>query len=240
MGSGAGALFARLQTPLSIHLVMVAMGCLAAITWAYGRLVTPEPAPAENKEERGFRLPVRAIIPLGIIAFCCMTGEGAMADWSAIFMNKVVGASEFFSALAVGAFSAAMTTGRIFGDYLTVRLGKHKLLMYSGLLAFLGLAIPLALPTASTSLVGFFMVGLGLATVVPIVYSSAGNTPGVAPSVGISMATTIGYAGFFVGPPAIGFLADAYGLQIGLSFVMLLFLVMLLIPVVWPEGRAVS
>ena len=141
-------------------------------------------------------------------------------------MNKTIGMSEAFSALAFGAFATAMTIGRIFGDYFIAKMGKRKVLIYSSLFAFLGLSLALAVPSAYVVLAGFFGVGLGLANVVPIVYSTAGNTEGVSPSVGIAMSTTIGYSGFFLGPPVIGFLSDAFSLQIGLTFTLLLFVTM--------------
>jgi MFS family permease len=131
--------------------------------------------------------------------------------------------------MAFGAFATAMTFGRLTGDFVTEKLGKRKHLIYSSLIAIFGLALVLAFNNPWTVLTGFFIVGLGLATVVPIVYSTAGNTEGVSPSVGIAMATTIGYAGFFVGPPTIGYLADAFSLRIGLLFSLLLFVVMLII-----------
>jgi fucose permease len=152
-----------------------------------------------------------------------------MADWSAIYMNKVVGKNEFYSALAFGSFGTAMTIGRIFGDFFTAKLGKFSTMLFSSLLAIVGLTLAIGFVSTETTLIGFFLVGLGLANVVPIIYSTAGNTPGVEPSVGIAMATSIGYAGFFVGPPAIGFLADAFGLRIGLVFSLMLFVVMLFV-----------
>ena len=156
-----------------------------------------------------------------------MSGEGAMADWSAIYLNKVVGQSEYFSAIGYGVFATAMTIGRVFGDYFTERMGKYKLLIYNSIFSVSGLAIVLIFATTGATLIGLFLVGIGLATIVPIVYSSAGNMKGIDPSVGIAMATTIGYTGFFVGPPMIGFLSDVYGLRIGLGFVLVLFVAML-------------
>jgi MFS family permease len=144
-------------------------------------------------------------------------------------MNRVIGASESFSALAFGAFGAGMTTGRFTGDYFTMRFGKKKLLLADGLLAITGLAIALGFVSVGSTFLGFFLAGLGLATIVPIIYTTAGNAPGVSPSIGIAMATTIGYAGFFVGPPVIGYLADGYGLRIGLAFPLLLLAIMLVL-----------
>lgn len=234
LGAGAGALFAKINVTLFIHLVIISALCAVLLLWAMRHLIKDEDSNSTNLGAEGnfteggqtFRLPTKAILPLGIIAFCGMTGEGSMADWSAIYMNKTIGMSEAFSALAFGAFATSMTVGRIFGDFFIAKMGKRKVLIYSSLLSFLGLALALAVLNEYVVLLGFFSVGLGLANVVPIVYSTAGNTEGVTPSVGIAMSTTIGYAGFFIGPPVIGFLADAFSLQMGLVFTLSLFVVM--------------
>ncbi len=151
-----------------------------------------------------------------------MLGEGTIIDWSAIYMNKVIGESEAMGAIAFGSFGISMMIGRITGDYLTQKLGKKRLLIIDALMAIFGLGIVILFVSLWSTLLGFFLAGLGLSTVVPIIYTTAGNTPGVSPSVGIAMATTIGYSGFFVGPPTIGYLADTYGLRFGLIFTLLL------------------
>lgn len=226
-GAGAGALFSKSHTDLSVHFIMIAAVSLVSLMWA-SRYLIKEKA-AKTGHEKTFVLPKRMIVPLGLIAFCGMLSEGSVADWSAIFMNKVIGATESFSALAFGAFGAGMTTGRFTGDYFTMRIGKKKLLLGDGLLAITGLVIALGFVSVWSTFVGFFLAGLGLATVVPIIYTTAGNAPGVSPSVGIAMATTIGYAGFFVGPPVIGYLSDSYGLRIGLAFPLVLLTIMLVL-----------
>lgn len=234
IGAGVGALFAKYQWSLLSHLAVLAvLGIVALFAASFFMIKQPSDANdsedsilKDKKQKGGLRLPAKAVLPLGLIAFCGMTGEGAMADWSAIFMSKVVGNTDFFSALAFGVFGVAMTIGRLLGDYATEKLGKNRLMTYNSLLAFAGLLLPLLFPITWVTLIGFFLIGLGLATVVPIVYSTAGNTPGVSPGEGIAMATTIGYAGFFVGPPVIGFMADEFGLRAGLLFALLLFGIM--------------
>lgn len=227
LGAGAGALFSRFNIPLTTHLGVMAVFSLALVWWAAPRLL-PEPKSEKplGGKAKTFSLPGAAVVPLGLIAFCCMTGEGSMADWSAIYMNKVVGADKAFSAVAFGVYATGMTLGRIFGDYLTWKLGKRQLMIYDSLLTISGLAIALAYISPLTTLPGFFMVGLGVSTIVPIVFSTAGNMEGVHPSAGIAMATSIGYAGFFIAPPVIGFLADHFGLRIGLGFTLTLFVAM--------------
>ncbi|MCI4667267.1 MAG: MFS transporter [Bacteroidia bacterium] len=229
LGAGSGALFAKFGIELPIHFLSISILGLISIVLAIFFLVPDSPISQNEEGESSFRLPTKAILPLGIIGFCGMSGEGAMSDWSAIFMNTVVGQNESISALAFGTFGVSMTIGRIFGDYFTNLVGKRKLLIIDSILAILGLGLALAFATPFPTLLGFFIIGLGLSTVVPIVYSTAGNTPGVSPSTGIAMATTIGYAGFFVGPPLIGFLADLAGLRLALVFVWSLFILMFLL-----------
>jgi MFS family permease len=234
LGAGFGALFAKFGIGLFYHFLTVSSLSLLAILWAALHLIKDDVlssttgATPKDSENTTFRLPTKAILPLGIIAFCGMTGEGSVGDWSAIYMHKMIGQDEAFSALAFGAFTSAMTIGRLVGDAFTEKYGQRKQLIISSLLAILGLSLALAFINPWTVLAGFFIVGLGIATIVPIVYSAAGNTEGVTPSVGIAMATTIGYSGFFVGPPVIGYLADVYSLRVGLLFSLLLFVIMLI------------
>ncbi len=230
LGAGVGALFANFHIGLFPHFLTGAIFCLLLVIWASFHLVNEaEEKTSDGKGEAGFRLPTKAILPLGIIAFCGMTGEGSMGDWSAIYMNKVVGKDVAFSALAFGSFSTSMTIGRIFGDYFIKKLGSTRMLRYDILAAIAGLSLVLLFPQPYIVLAALFLMGLGIATIVPIIYSAAGNTSGVAPSVGIAMASTVGYTGFFVGPPVIGYLSDAFSLRIGLVFPLALFIAMLLL-----------
>lgn len=229
IGAAVGGVFSNFQIPLQTHLTILAALGTFPIIWASTKLIKDKPEVAEqvvSEEKTDKFLALKTILPFGIIAFCCMTGEGSMVDWSAIFMNKVVGQSEVLSAWAFGTFGVAMTIGRVFGDYFTLKLGKQKLMLIDALLSMAGLGIALAFVSVWSTFVGFFLVGLGLSTIVPIVFSSAGNLKNISPSAGISMATSIGYTGFFIGPPTIGYLAEAFDLRVGLGFVLFLFVLM--------------
>ncbi len=230
-GAGIGALFTKFEVSLTQHLlIMVGLVMLICLWVAFHLVNESNEADSHEKEESGgFKLPTLTIMPIGLIAFCGMTGEGSMADWSALYMKNVVGGNETYGALTIGSFATAMTLGRFFGDYFTDKFGKARMLVINSLIAISGLVLVLSILQVWLSLFGFFLVGLGLATVVPVIYSIAGNTKGVSPSVGISMASTIGYAGFFVGPPVIGYLADDFGLRVGLLFTLCLLFVMLLL-----------
>jgi len=240
LGAGSGALFARYHYGVGPHLWVVALGCiglLAALSPTVLRSQPASPGPAADKG-RARRIPL-LIWLIAIIGFCGMTGEGSMVDWSALYLHSVAGQSTAFSALGVGSFATAMTIGRLFGDRLIETTGKQTLLFGSCVAAIAGLATALLFVSPWTALAGFFLVGLGLSNIVPIAYSAAGNIPGLDPAAGIAIASTIGYSGFFVSPPTIGYLADGFGLRIGLCFVLALLLLMLVfIGLLTRQGRS--
>ncbi len=226
LGAGVGALFTHYEIPLFSHFTTISIFSFLITLYGVKDLVRVPLQQVKDAEGVSIMFPSKAILPLGIIAFCGMTGEGSLSDWSAIYLTKVLNSKGDIAALGFVSFASAMTIGRIFGDYTLNHFGKRKVLIFSSLCAFMGLSIALGFLYLPAVFIGFFLVGLGLANVVPVIYSTAGNTEGVAPSVGIAMATTIGYAGFFIGPPLIGFLGKSYGLRTGLCFTLFLFMVM--------------
>jgi MFS family permease len=149
-----------------------------------------------------------------------MMGEGAMADWSAVFLREVAHASEALAATGYAAFAIAMATARFAGDQLTARLGSVLLLRCSGALAGAGLLVALLFPQPALVLLGFAAVGAGFATVVPIIFSAAGRTPGEDPGAALATTTTLGYTGFLIGPPFIGFAAELIGLRGALGLIV--------------------
>lgn len=239
LGAGSGALFARYHYAVGPHLWVVALLCIGVLAALSPTVLSNQPAspgPATDKG-RARRIPL-LIWLIAIIGFCGMTGEGSMVDWSALYLHSVAGQSTAFSALGVGSFATAMTIGRLFGDRLIETTGKQTLLFGSCIAAIAGLATALLFVSPWTALAGFFLVGLGLSNIVPIAYSAAGNIPGLDPAAGIAIASTIGYSGFFVSPPTIGYLADGFGLRIGLCFVLALLLLMLVfIGLLTRQGR---
>lgn len=227
LGAGAGALAAKLNISLFHHVLGAAvLGGLFLIIASKFLIDDYAATQADEESDAGFIFPTTAILPVAIIAFCGMTGEGSLIDWSALYMNEVVGASTSISALAFGTFGGAMTIGRLLGDRYIDKYGSRKILLSGSVLSFSGLVLAILFPSQLLTFVGFFVVGLGLSNIVPIAYSLAGNTPEVKPAVGIAMATTIGYSGFFIGPPIIGYLADAFDLRVALCFTLVLFCVM--------------
>ena len=168
-----------------------------------------------------FVRPTRALAVLGLLAFCAMVGEGAIADWSAIFLRRILHASEGMAAAGYAAFSVTMAAARFSGDGLSAWLGPTVLVRLGGLLAGGGFAVALFVPHPAEAFVGFAAVGAGFATVVPMAFSAAGRTPGMAAGRALSSVTTLGYLGFLIGPPVIGFAAQMIGWRGALMILLL-------------------
>ncbi len=159
--------------------------------------------------------PTAALAALAVLAFAVLLAEGAAADWSGVYLNDTVGTGEGAATAAFIAFSATMTIGRLAGDRLTAAWGSVRLTRASGALAAIGLATALVVQTAPIAVLGFACLGAGLATVVPTVFRAAGARTS-SPGAGIAAVSTVGYSAFLVGPPFLGFLADATSLSFAL------------------------
>ena len=159
--------------------------------------------------------PTAALAALAVLAFAVLFAEGAAADWSGVYLNDTVGTGEGAATAAFIAFSATMTIGRLAGDRLTAAWGSVRLTRASGALAAVGLATALVVQTAPIAVLGFACLGAGLATVVPTVFRAAGARTS-SPGAGIAAVSTVGYSAFLVGPPFLGFLADATSLSFAL------------------------
>jgi len=190
----------------------VAFACVAAVV---RRLLAVEPAP----NDRTFVRPSRALLGLGALAFLGLLAEGAMADWSAVYLHDALGASGSVAADGFAAFSLAMALGRFAGDRLAARFGSAFLLRASSGLAALGLVIALAVGKPFVAIAGFGVVGFGIANIIPVLFRAAGAVPGVAPGVALAAVATTGYAGFLAGPVLIGCTAELMGLPMGLTLV---------------------
>lgn len=161
----------------------------------------------------GIALPRRGILALAGLTLLCFLVEGAMVDWSAIYLQAIAGAPLEKAVSGFAAFSLTMTICRFMGDFAVRALGRVRTLMAGSLLAALGLGMAILMPQPVLATIGFALVGFGLANVVPVLFSTAGETPGIAPSIGVAMVATLGYAGLLLGPPLIGFGADLFGLR---------------------------
>ena len=226
LGAGTSALAAAAELDVRWHLLGVAIAALTVGLVACRSLL---PADADHAgEEAGPLLawPPRALWAVGAIGFCALVCEGATADWSAVYVHESLDSSPGVAALAFAAFSATMTIGRLLGDWLTTAWGAEALVRRGGLLsaAALGGALLIGDPLAATA--GFALLGIGIATMVPVVFRAAAEVEGVTPGVGIAAASTLGYFGFLIAPPIIGGIAELTSLPLALGTLVLLSLVM--------------
>ena len=224
-GAFCGALFVKLETTLFVHFAVIVGMSVAAAAWTRYHLIHDKP---KEKEVDGpaFRLPNAAMVSIGVIAFCCMLGEGAMADWSTNYMENIAMASPALAPLGLSAFALAMTIGRFFGDGARLKFGDRNLMVMCGLISTMGIALTLLFNNPYSVIAGLFIIGIGLSSIVPIAYSIAGNSKNLPPGVGLAMVTTVGYSGFLFGPPIIGLLANWQSLRIALMVVAFLFVIM--------------
>jgi len=166
--------------------------------------------------------PDKFLMILGIIAFCSMICEGTMFDWSGVYFKKVIKAPDGTAGIGYAAFMSTMASFRFIADWLTTRFGARKVLQLSGALTATGLLIAVLLPYFATAIFGFLLVGAVVSSVVPLVYSAAGKSKTLSPGMALAAVSTIGYLGFLVGPPLIGFVAQASSLSISFSIIALM------------------
>lgn len=174
----------------------------------------------KNKEKKKlFAKPDGVLIWLGIIGFCCMASEGVMFDWSGVYFKEVVKAPGPLVILGYTSFMIMMASGRFLGDRLIFKYGRKRVLQISGLMISIGLFTSVFLPYLISSTLAFMLVGLGVSTIVPTVYSIAGKNATVAPGEALTIVSSVSFLGFLMGPPVIGYIAEAYGLQFSFAFI---------------------
>ncbi|GAC1559092.1 MAG: MFS transporter [Mucilaginibacter sp.] len=162
------------------------------------------------------------LLTLGTIAFCSMICEGAMFDWSVIYFKKVIAAPIALQGAGFTAFMLTMAGGRFVADWFAHRFGLKRTLQVSGTLTTTGLLIAVVFPHFYTAMAGFLLVGTGVSSVVPMVYSAAGKSKTMSPGVALAAVSTIGFVGFLVGPPLIGFIAGLATLRASFVFIAIM------------------
>ena len=178
----------------------------------------------ETVESFSFAVPRGPVLVLGLMCFVFFLAEGALLDWSAVFLQFNRNFEPSMSGLGYAAFSIAMAVMRLTGDKIVQQLGSHKIVLYGALVAAAGYFIAVSIPWPGAALIGFILVGLGAANTVPVFFTAAGNVPNVPAAVSLAAVTTLGYSGQLAGPALIGFIAELTSLPIALGFVGILLL----------------
>ena len=186
------------------------------------------PSGQEEKAEKTPLLlkPSGKVLSLGLLCLLGMVAEGTAVDWSAIYSSSVLGASPSQAALTFTIFTMTMMIGRLTGDWVILKLGRVQLIRYTSLLGAVGLGVGLFWGTTFSAWLGFACLGFGLSNIVPIMFGQASRIPGVTAGTGIAGVATLGYCGFLLGPPTIGFLAELIGLQGALGLIVIFCLIL--------------
>ncbi|HEX8425885.1 MFS transporter [Hymenobacter sp.] len=202
------------------HFVAVAVVLTAVAVYFFPNSLDIPPDP--EKRKAGLSWPDKTLLKFGIIAFASMACEGTMYDWSGIYFEKAVQLPKETATIGFAVYMAAMTTGRFSGDWLANRYGVKPMLHYSGLLMTAGLTLAALFPAPLVAGLGFVLVGLGVSCVIPMVFSMAGRTSALSSGSAIAAVSMVGYFGFLVVPPVVGFVAKAASLRWSFGLVALL------------------
>ena len=219
-GAAIGSVMVHFKVIPPYHFLCITAVAFLIVLFFSGKL-KPQDSHQEEKLPM-FARPDKSILNFGLIAFCSMICEGAMFDWSGIYFAKVVKPDATLITLGYTAFMCTMATGRFFGDWVAHRLGMKKMLQISGILTATGLLLAVLFPQLITATIGFLIVGAGVSSVIPMIYSAVGKSKIMSPGVAIAAVSTIGYLGFLFGPPFIGFIAQATSLRISFGLIALM------------------
>lgn len=224
VGAASGYVAVRMGLSPAWHFLLVAGIGGALALWA----MIPARGPASLHAKRAdgkrsiFSLPSGPLLLVGSVAFAASMGEGAMADWSAVYLETFAGATKAEAALGYAAFSATMVLTRLSGGLVVQWLGPVAATRASGLIAFAGLCVAIISDGLGMALTGFALVGVGYAVLMPLVFSRAANDPELPPGPAIASVATVGYGGLLLGPPIVGFVAQLAGLPASFGLLALL------------------
>lgn len=199
-------------------IVLIPLALLSVASYYFLLSVDDE----QHESKKLFALPDKALMLIGVICLCSTLCEGAMADWSALYYQSVLEDATVKSTTGFTAYAFTMSIGRFTGDKLIHWMGYRKVLMMDALLIAVGMGIALASSLPILVIIGFALVGYGVSTVIPIAYMVAGRSKTMRPSVALAAVSTVGFTGFLIGPPVIGFIAHEIGLRSALALVILL------------------
>ena len=220
-GAAIGGAIAARQVTLWIHFLGAALICVCFVLLVAPRMLDTD----RNTSVKGeHRLPLsklpRVLLVLSAISFCMLLSEGAMADWTAIYLRQSLLAGPGIAAAGYAVFSAAMAIFRFAGDMITARIGAFRTVLAGSLVGAGGLILALCANTPLWAMPGFGAAGAGFSVIVPLVFGSGGKIKSVNPGAGIATVTGLGYIGFIVGPPLIGFASQAFTLRYALGIVV--------------------
>ncbi len=219
-GAAIGTVMIGIGIVPAYHYLFIWIFSLLVVVISYRFLLNKDVNTDANKPI--FSMPDKSLFSLGAIAFCSMMCEGAMFDWSGVYFKKAVQVEPEWVGAGYTAFMVTMAGTRFVADKLTHRIGLKKILQLSGVFTALGLMISVIFPTLEMAIIGFLLVGVGVSSVVPLVYSAVGKSKTLSPGVAISAVSTLGFLGLLLGPPIIGLIAGATSLRVSFALMALM------------------
>ncbi len=213
-GAIIGLIMINLNVNPYFHFLTVIAMVLTIVGLNYRFLIRTKPVADPSEPRRKFfNKPDSILLQLGIIGFCSMASEGAMFDWSGVYFKDVVHAPASLVVLGYASFMIMMTTGRFVADSLIAKIGRKRLLQICGVMISSGLFTAVIFPSLIPCTLAFMLVGLGVSSIVPTVYSAAGKHSKVPPGIALATVSSVSFLGFLMGPPLIGYISEAAGLR---------------------------
>jgi MFS family permease len=232
-GAFLGGILEKESFTTQEHFSLVALLNIIIIPLSFPNLLIDKPVQDESKPKSSILNLGPYLITLSFIAFCGMLCEGAMADWISLYFKEYSPNSPFPITIGFSFFAAAMVVGRFIGDSISLKYGVSNILVLNGILLGLGMLLTLLFPSIFLKIAGCFITGIGISTIVPLIYSQAGNQKEIMPSIAIAGVSTIAYIGFLLGPVLIGYLSDFIGLDKALYLIVILGFVAAFISKTW-------
>ena len=217
-GALVGLGLLALQLTTYTHFLIVAFIAFTLIGFNFKYLIKAKEK-VKTEKPKGFRKPDRTLVLLGVIGFCSMASEGIMFDWSGVFFKDIVKAPGALIILGYTSFMIMMASGRFFGDKLINRYGRKTVMKISGIMISSGFFTAVALPYIIPSMLAFMVIGLGVSTVVPTLYSIAGKHPTIPTGEALTTVSSVSFLGFLMGPPVIGHIAELFSLRFSFAFI---------------------
>lgn len=224
-GAWLSILFLKFNISIQWHHFSIAIACIIAFLFLQRFYLKETPVAVHNKSHR-ISFPKNTLLLIAFIAFFGRIIEGAIADWSTVYMNEIVELSTTFSPLGLAIYAAFIAVGRFFSDFIRSRYRDDQILVVSCLTSSLGIALMISYPHVMVVIPALFICGIGLSNLIPIIYSIAGNQKGLSPGVGLATINSISGFGFLFGPSVIGFIAEKSSLRVSFAYVLVLALIM--------------
>ncbi|MCZ2486024.1 MFS transporter [Aquirufa antheringensis] len=236
-GAFLGGILEKEHFTTTEHFSLVALSNILLIPFSFPNLLTDKPVQDKSKPKSSILNLGPYLIILSFIAFCGMLCEGAMADWISLYFKEYSPDSPFPITIGFSFFAAAMVLGRFVGDKISLKYGVSNILIVNGILIGLGMLLTLLFSSIYLKIGGCFLTGIGISTIVPLIYSQAGNQKEIMPSIAIAGVSTIAYIGFLLGPVLIGYLSDFVGLDKALFLIVALGFLAAFISKTWASKK---